>query len=103
MKSIDHMERWSSGTILLAILCVSLSACVESQPSPPTLPKPTLYEWIGIGPPPSLLRLAEDKSICFQEAERTDPQKDPGIVSENRKAHLKLCMQKKGWGETAID
>jgi hypothetical protein len=89
--------------ILVAIVYVALSACVESKPSSPPLPKPTVYEWIGTGPPPSLLRLAQDKSICFQEAELTDPHKDPRVVSEHWRGQLNLCMQKKGWGQKTID
>jgi hypothetical protein len=89
--------------IQVALLSGALTACVGSQPSPSLLPKPTMYEWIGTGPPPSVLRLAEDKSLCLHEAERADPQKDPGTESAHRNAHLKRCMQEKGWGETAID
>lgn len=89
--------------ILIAIVYVALSACVESQPTSTPLSTLAVYEWIGIGDPSSLLRLAQDKSTCFQEAERTDTQKDLGIVSEHWKAHVKLCMQKQGWGEKVID
>ena len=90
-------------TILIVIMYVALSACVESQPTLAPLSQLAVYEWIGSGPPPSLLRLAQDKSTCFQEAERTDTQKDPGMVSEHWKTHVKLCMQKQGWGEKVID
>ncbi len=89
--------------ILVVIVYLALSACVESQPMSAPLSQLAVYEWIGTSPPPSLLRLAQDKSTCFQEAERTDTQKDPGMVSEHWKADVKLCMQKQGWGEKAID
>lgn len=89
--------------ILVAIMFVALAACEKSQPTPAPLSQPTVYEWIGIGPSPSLLRLAQDKSTCIQEAERTDTQKDPGVVSEHWKTYVKLCMQKQGWGEKAIN
>jgi hypothetical protein len=26
-----------------------------------------------------------------------------GVVSEHWKTHVKLCMQKQGWGEKAVD
>ena len=87
--------------ILIVILYLALAACVESRTTSAPLSEPTVYEWIGPGPPPSLQRLAHDKSMCFQEAELTDTQKAPGVVSEHWKAHVKLCMRKEGWGEKA--
>ena len=89
--------------ILIVIVYLALAACMESQTTSAPLPEPTVYEWIGSGPAPSLHRLAQDKSTCFHEAERTDTQKDPGVVSEHWKTHVKLCMQKQGWGEKAVD
>jgi len=89
-------------TILLAVLCLAISACVESQsisqPSA-TLEKPTMYEWIGTGPRPSLQRLAHDKLTCFQDAER----RESHSMSDRWKAHLSLCMQNKGWGQKTIE
>jgi len=89
--------------ILIVIVYLALAACVGSQPASPPLPKPTVYEWIGPSPPPSLQRLAQDKLTCFHEAEQTDTQKAPGVVSEHWKTHVKLCMQKLGWGEKAVE
>ena len=86
-------------TILVAILCFAISACVESQPA---LSKPTVYEWIGTGPYPSSQRLAHDKYACSQDAERTYPRR-ASSVSDRWKAHLNLCMQSKGWSQKAID
>ena len=90
-------------TILIMIIYLALAACMESQTTSAPLSKPTVYEWIGPDSSPSLQRLAQDKSTCFQEAERTDTQKAPGVVSEHWKAHVKLCMQKQGWGEKPVD
>ena len=89
--------------ILVAIVYVVLVACEMSQPTLAPLPPPTVYEWVGTTPSPSLQRLAQDKSTCFHEAERTDTQKAPGVVSEHWKTHVKLCMQKQGWAEKAVD
>jgi hypothetical protein len=89
-------------TFLVVMVYFALAACVESRPALPTLPKPTVYEWMGAGPA-SLPRLAQDKAACFQEAELSDPYAEPGIVSEDWKANVKRCMQKKGWGEKAIE
>ena len=87
-------------SILVAILCFALSACVASQPIPSApLSKPTLYEWIGPGPHPSAPRLAQDKLVCVQDAH----QKEPLSISDRWQAHLNLCMQKKGWGQKAVD
>ena len=88
--------------ILIVVVYLALTACVESKPSSPTLPKPTVYEWIGPGQA-SLARLTQDKAACFQEAELTDPHREPRIVSEDWKANVMRCMQKKGWGEKAIN
>jgi hypothetical protein len=90
-------------TILIMIIYLALAACMESQTTSAPLSKPTVYEWIGPDPSPSLQRLAQDKSTCFHESERTDTQKAPGVVSGHWKAHLKLCMQKQGWGEKPVD
>ena len=88
--------------ILIVIMYLALAACMESQKTSAPLPAPTVYEWMGPGPTPSLPRLAQDKSLCFQEAELTDPYHQPGIMSEHWKAHVKLCMRKEGWGEKAV-
>jgi hypothetical protein len=85
-------------TILVAILCLAFSACVESQPA---LPKPTVYEWLGTGPYPSSQRLAHDRYACAQDADRNYPQE--ANVSDRWKAHQNRCMQSKGWGQKAID
>jgi hypothetical protein len=58
--------------ILVAIVFLSLAACVEFRYASPALPKPTMYYGGGAGPA-SLTRLAQDKVPCFQEAELTDP------------------------------
>ena len=89
--------------ILIVIMYLALAACMESQKTSAPLPAPTVYEWMGPDPTPSLPRLAQDKLMCFQEAELTDSQKVPGVVSEQWRAHVKLCMRKEGWGEKAID
>lgn len=89
--------------ILIVIVSLALVGCMESRTISAPLPEPTVYEWIGPGAPPSLQRLAQDKSLCFQEAELTDPYPQPGIMSEYWKAHVKLCMQKQGWGEKAVE
>ena len=85
-------------TILVVIIYLALAACMESQKTSAPLPAPTVYEWMGAGPTPSLPRLAQDKSMCFREAELTDTQKAPGVVSDHWKAHVKLCMPKAGLG-----
>jgi hypothetical protein len=89
--------------ILVSIVYVVLVACEKSQPTLAPLPQPTVYEWVGTSPAPSLQRLAQDKSTCFHEAERTDIQKAASVVSEHWKTHVKLCMQKQGWGDKAVD
>jgi hypothetical protein len=88
--------------ILIVIVSLALAACIEPRTTSAPLSEPTVYEWIGSGPLPSLLRLAQDKSICYREAELLDPQAEAGIVSEHWKAHVKLCMRKEGWGEKAV-
>jgi hypothetical protein len=88
--------------ILIVIVSLALAACVESRTTSAPLSAPTVYEWIGSGPSPSLLRLAHDKSICYREAELLDPQAQAGFVSEHWKAHVKICMRKEGWGEKAV-
>jgi hypothetical protein len=47
--------------------------------------------------------LGSGQLICFQEAELTDPHKDPRVVNEHWKGHLNLCMEKKGWSQKAIE
>jgi hypothetical protein len=91
----------TSVTILITILFITMSACVESQPTLPSakLPKPTVYEWIGAGPHPSPQRLAHDKFTCFQDAERKESRR----MSDRWQAHVNSCMQDKGWGQKAID
>jgi len=54
---------------------------------------------MGTGPAPSLQRLAHDKAICFHEAE----QRESHSMSDRWQAHMKRCMEKKGWGQKAID
>ena len=88
--------------ILIAIVSLALAACMKPQTTSAPLSQPTVYEWIGPSAPPSLQRLAQDKSLCFQEAELLDPHPEPGITSEHWKAHVKLCMRKEGWGEKAV-
>jgi hypothetical protein len=88
--------------ILAAIMYLALAACMESRTTSAPLSEPTLYEWIGPGTAPSLEQLALSKSLCFQEAKLLDPHAEHGIMSEHRKAHVKLCMRKEGWGEKAV-
>ena len=38
--------------ILVVIMYVALSACVESQPTSAPLSQLAVYEWIGTSPPP---------------------------------------------------
>ena len=85
--------------ILVAIVCLVISACVESQPSSAPLSKPALYEWFGPGPHPSAPRLAQDKLACVQDAH----EKEPVSISDRWQAHVNLCMQRKGWGQKAVD
>jgi hypothetical protein len=86
--------------ILVAIVCLALAACVESQPIPSApLSKPTVYEWIGLGPQPSLKSMAQDKAACVHEAE----QKISMSAGEAWQTHVNLCMRTKGWGQKAID
>ena len=89
--------------ILVAIVYLVLVTCEKSQPTLAPLSQPTVYEWIGPDPAPSLQRLAQDKSTCFHEAERSAAQKSLGVVSEHWKTHVKLCMQKQGWGEKVLN
>jgi hypothetical protein len=88
-------------TILVAILFLAMTACAgqSGPPSPAPLPKPAVYPWIGPGPSPSVQRLAQDKTTCFQETE----QRESRSMSDRWHAHLKRCMEMKGWGEKAID
>ena len=85
--------------ILVAILCFAISACVESQPTSAPLSKPTLYEWIGPGPTPSVNSLAQDKVACAQEAEH----KESVSAGDRWQTQVNLCMRTKGWGQRAID
>lgn len=85
--------------ILVAILCLALSACVESQPA---LPKPTVYEWRGTGPYPSPERLAQDRIDCAQDADQTYP-REVRRLTDRWKAQEALCMKIKGWAQKAID
>ena len=86
--------------ILVVIMYVALSACMESQPTSAPLSQLAVYEWIGTGPPPLLLRLAQDKLTCFHESERTDTQKDPGMVSEQMVANT-TGVNGAPWSESA--
>ncbi|MEO7860742.1 MAG: hypothetical protein ABIU05_09900 [Nitrospirales bacterium] len=88
--------------MLIVIVSLALVGCMESRTISAPLPEPTVYEWIGPGPPPALHQLAQDKTLCFQEAELTDPHHEPGFRSEHWKTHVKLCMRKQGWGEKAV-
>ena len=63
--------------ILIVIVYLALAACMKSQTTSAPLSEPTVYEWIGPEPLPSLQHLAQDKSKCFHESERTDTQKGP--------------------------
>jgi hypothetical protein len=100
MKRIYYVENWKSVTILVAILCFALAACVESQPiSTAPLSKPTVYEWIGPGPQPSVTSMAHDKAACAQEAE----QEEFVTAGDRWQTHVNLCMRTKGWGQKAID
>ena len=47
--------------ILILIMYLALAACMESQKTSAPLPAPTVYEWMGPGPTPSLPRLAQDR------------------------------------------
>jgi hypothetical protein len=88
--------------LLIAIVYFAIGACVGSQsgpPSPAPLPKPAVYVWMDPGPPPSSERLAQDKATCFQEAE----QRESRSMNDRWHAHMKRCMEKKGWGEKAIN
>ena len=86
--------------ILIAIVCFALAACVGSQPIPSApLSKPTVYEWIGPGPQPTLKSMAQDKAACVHEAE----QKVSMSAGEAWQTHVNLCMRTKGWGQKAID
>ena len=85
--------------ILIAIVYLALAACVESQPTTGPLSRPSVYEWIGPGPTPSVTRLAQDKAACFQEAE----QKQSGSIGNRLQNHVNLCMRTKGWGQKAIE
>ena len=86
--------------ILLAILYLVIAACVEPQPIPSApLSKPTMYEWSGPDPQPSVQRLAHDKAACAQEAE----QKELVPTGDRWQTHVNLCMRTKGWGQKAVD
>jgi hypothetical protein len=85
--------------ILVAIVYVALSACVESKPTSAPLSEPTVYEWIGPGATPSVTRLAQDKAACFQEGE----QKESVSTGDRLQTHVNLCMRTKGWGQKAVD
>jgi len=88
--------------ILIAIVCFLMTACVliQSTPPPPApLPKPTVYEWIGPGSPPSVKSLAQDKEACVHEAE----QKVSMSEADRWQTHVNHCMRTKGWGQKAIE
>ncbi len=89
-------------TTLIVIVYLVLAACKGSPTTSVPLSEPTVYQWIGPGTAPSLQQLALSKSLCFQEAELLDPHAELGIMSEPRKAHVKLCLRKEGWGEKAF-
>jgi hypothetical protein len=90
-------------SILLAFVCVALSACVESQPiTSAPLSKPTVYEWIGPGPSPSSQRLIDDTYTCARSAEQIHSRRAKS-TSEAWQTHVNLCMRTKGWGQNAID
>ena len=87
--------------ILVAIVGLAMTACmvIQSEPSPAPLPKLAVYVWMGTGPPPSVEHLAQDKLTCEQEAD----QREPRSMSDRWHAHMKRCMERKGWGEKVID
>ena len=86
--------------LLVAILCFALSACVQSRPiSSAPLSKPTVYMWIGQGPQPSMKTLASDKAACDQEAKK----QGLGTGGDRWQTQVNSCMEKKGWGQKAID
>lgn len=85
--------------ILVAIVYLVLSACVESKPTSAPLSEPTVYEWIGSGATPSVTRLAQDKAVCFQEGE----QKESVSIGDRLQTHVNHCMRAKGWGLKAVD
>jgi hypothetical protein len=88
--------------VLVAILCFTMSACVGSQsgpPSPAPLQKPAVYVWMDPGPSPSFGRLAQDRATCFQEAEQRESHK----MSDRWHAHMKRCMERKGWREETVN
>ena len=89
-------------SIVIAFVCVAMAACVGAQsgpPSPAPLPKPAVYVWRDLGPPPSVERLAQDKATCLQEAN----QRESYTRNDRWHAHKKQCMERKGWGEQAVD
>ena len=89
-------------SILVAIVCLAMTACVviQSDPPPPApLPKPIVYEWIGPGSAPSVKGLALDKEACVHEAERKASMSE----SDRWQMYVNQCMRTKGWGQKAIE
>jgi hypothetical protein len=102
VQRIYRFDMWTPMAVLVAILCFALAACVGSQSGPPPpapLQKLTVYVWMDPGPHPSFERLAQDKATCLQEAE----QRASPSMSDRWHAHIKRCMERKGWGEKAVD
>ena len=88
--------------ILVAIICFAMTACAVVQIGPPPsapLPKPTVYEWVGPGSPPSVQHLAQDKEACVHEADQQESMRE----AARWQTHVKDCMHTKGWGQKAID
>jgi len=87
--------------ILIAIICFAMTACAVIQMGPPPsapLPKPTVYEWIGPGPPPSVKSLAQDEEACVHETEQKE-----SMRGDRWQTHVNDCMRAKGWSQKVID
>jgi hypothetical protein len=88
---------------LFALLCFLLSACVDSQPvSKAPLTTPTVYEWIGPGPQPSVKQLMNDKYICARNAEPMHSRRAKS-TSEAWQTAVDFCMRSKGWGHKVVN
>ena len=87
--------------ILVAIVYFAMAACAVIHTPPPSapLPKPTVYEWVGPGSPPSVQHLAQDKAACVHEAD----QQGSRLEAARWQTHVNLCMRDKGWGQKVID
>ena len=88
--------------ILVAIVGLAMTACMVIHPEPPPsapLPKPTVYEWVGPGLPPSVQHLAQDKEACVHEADQQESMRE----AARWQTHVNDCMRTKGWSQKAID